>query len=41
MELLKFKRSIINLKEYNGTNTSMVTVTIRPDYNIHMMISKL
>lgn len=41
MELLKFKRSILHLKQYVGTNTSMVTVTIRPDYTIHMIIQKL
>ncbi len=41
MEFLKFKRHITTLKEYVGTNTSMVTITIRPDYSIHMIISKL
>lgn len=41
MEFLKFKRSITNLKSYIGTNTSMVSITIRPDYSIHMIIGKL
>lgn len=41
MEFLKFKRSILNLKNYNGTTTSMITITIRPEYSIHMIIAKL
>lgn len=41
MEQIRFKRLIKTLSTYHGTNTSMITLTIRPDYQISLVVSKL